>query len=748
MPDRLKQALFLMFLVSGFSSLLYQVVWLRLAFASFGIITPVLSLVLSTFMLGLALGSWGAGAVVQGLTKRTGISAIVYYGLAELLIGISAFVVPRLFVLGEEVLLPTGAMDSINYLAFSALIVAGSILPFCICMGTTFPLMMAFVRERSPLESTSFSFLYLANVIGAMSGTALTALALVELFGFTQTLFIGAAGNFAVAMASIYLGFGSKAAGESPATKDEQPAAEEPVESVLAPAASRLISLILFTTGFAAMALEVVWTRAFTPVLKTQVYSFASLLFTYLLATWIGSYWYRRHLASGRTLSTPNLLNLVALGALMQIILDDPRVLRQPGLVLVSPLVVLISIVPFCSLLGYLTPKLIDEFSGGRPRLAGRAYAINVLGSILGPLCASYLLLPTIGVKWSSVALAASLLLLALSARSVFAVRSQWLARVSLVIAVACLAVSAGYSTSYEELYAGRGGIVRRDHTATVISHVTDTGAKGLLVNGKEITGTTPTTKIMAHLPLACLEEQPESALVICFGMGTTYRSLMSWGISATAVELVPSVRDAFGYYFDDSEQILSETRGQIVIDDGRRFLKRTDQQFDVITLDPPPPPEAAGSSLLYSEQFYELVKQRLKEGGILQQWFPGGDLSSFNAIVRALKNSFPHVLALRAHDGWGVHFLASKQPISLPSVETMLERLPPTAQADLVEWNPQRSAKEMVRATLDPEHVVLVDDILNGAPDTSITDDHPFNEYYALRRLWQYFAGTYQIVL
>jgi spermidine synthase len=148
---------------------------------------------------------------------------------------------------------------------------------------------------------------------------------------------------------------------------------------------------------------------------------------------------------------------------------------------------------------------------------------------------------------------------------------------------------------------------------------------KRLLVNGIGITRLTPITKVMAHLPLAFLQNKPVSSLVICFGMGTTYRSLLSWNIEATAVELVPSVVDAFAYYFDDADLILNNPMGKIVIDDGRRFLMRTSETFDVITIDPPPPVEAAGSSLLYSEEFYDLVKLHLNEGGILQQWFPYG---------------------------------------------------------------------------------------------------------------------------
>src|SRR3974377_1705637 len=113
----LKQPLlFFLFFLSGFCSLVYQMVWTRLAFAAFGIITPVLSVVLSVFMLGLAIGSWGAGRWIGSWVKRAGISAIAFYAAAESIIGLGAFVVPRLFALGERTLLTTGQTDSAEYL--------------------------------------------------------------------------------------------------------------------------------------------------------------------------------------------------------------------------------------------------------------------------------------------------------------------------------------------------------------------------------------------------------------------------------------------------------------------------------------------------------------------------------------------------------------------------------------------------------------------------------------------------------
>jgi spermidine synthase len=116
--------------------------------------------------------------------------------------------------------------------------------------------------------------------------------------------------------------------------------------------------------------------------------------------------------------------------------------------------------------------------------------------------------------------------------------------------------------------------------------------------------------------------------------------------IDTTAVELVPTVPRLFWYFHQNAPQILSSPSAHVEIDDGRRFLERIPQQYHVITIDPPPPIESAGSSLLYSKEFYATIKQRLKAGGILQQWLPSGDKEVHTAIARALRESFPYVRA------------------------------------------------------------------------------------------------------
>ena len=160
---------------------------------------------------------------------------------------------------------------------------------------------------------------------------------------------------------------------------------------------------------------------------------------------------------------------------------------------------------------------------------------------------------------------------------------------------------------------------------------------KRLYVNGITMTKLTSICKFMADLPLACRETKPTTALVICFGMGTTYRTLMSWNVDVTAVELVPSVRDSFAYFHSDADSVLSRANGRIVIDDGRRFLNRTKELYDVIVIDPPPPVQAAGSSLLYSTDFYRVLRQHLKPDGVLQTWYPDPNGPTLAAVARSL---------------------------------------------------------------------------------------------------------------
>src|SRR5208282_5656959 len=93
-PDGAMRWYFGFFFVSGFCSILYELVWLRLAMAQFSVTTALVSIVLSVFMIGLGLGSWGAGRYIRSRSAGSGTPALRFYAFTELLIGLAAILVP------------------------------------------------------------------------------------------------------------------------------------------------------------------------------------------------------------------------------------------------------------------------------------------------------------------------------------------------------------------------------------------------------------------------------------------------------------------------------------------------------------------------------------------------------------------------------------------------------------------------------------------------------------------------------
>ena len=724
------RAVFVFFLISGFCSIFYELVWLRLSMAQFGVTTALVSIVLSTFMAGLGLGSWVSGYLVLRFGSEMRTPALRLYALTELLIGISAILVPYELSLGGRLFTNWTLSSSLTYYLVAGLWVALTIVPWSACMGATIPVAMFSIRRVFADDPRSFSYLYLANVLGAIAGSVVP-LFFIELLGFHGALQIGAALNLLLALSAFALSLSKSAKEQTIAAEQSVPAQTSSFSSDQRPL------VLLFLSGLTSMGMEVVWIRLLTPYVGTVVYAFARILCVYLLATFLGSIVYRR-LSRNRTLTPTMIWAVLGVASLL------PLVTAAPELQMGRTLRVLLSLGPCSAILGFVTPLLVDRWSGGDPNRAGRAYAVNVVGCILGPLLSGFFLLPWIGERWALLALSASWFLLALY--------PAWLARDrearqglrwKQALGLASLAVGAALATTSKD-YAARfpHHEVRRDNTATIIA--TGEGMdKHLLVNGMGITELTPETKIMAHMPLALLDHQPHNALVICFGMGTTFRSLLSWAIPTTGVELVPSVPKEFGYFHADGPQRLQSPLAHMVIDDGRRYLARTTEQFDVITLDPPPPVEAAGSSMLYSREFYSAVRRRLAPGGILQTWLPAGDATDRAAVAKALKESFPYVRVFFALDHGrdrsvlydGEHFVASMQPIPNWTPEELVSHMPKSAIADMMEWGPQTTPEKQFAVVLDGE--IPIDQMIAQAPNAPpLQDDRPVNEYYVLRQM------------
>jgi len=268
----------------------------------------------------------------------------------------------------------------------------------------------------------------------------------------------------------------------------------------------------------------------------------------------------------------------------------------------------------------------------------------------------------------------------------------------------------------------------------SVLKHRSNPRNDMLLVNGMGMTVKVTDTKMMAHFPML-LHPDPENTLVICLGMGTTFRSAISYKKKVTVVELVKEVVEALDYFYEDAPACKAYAGGKIVVNDGRNFLKLTRDKFDVITIDPPPPIDAAGVNNLYSREFIELARDRLNKGGIMAHWmpFPGtgsgvDDTETLEILVRTFSRVFPYVYLHRSFNGIGIHVLGSMDPIVIlpEAIRTRLSLK--TIADDINEWD------QPSLTWLSTEWMVSTPEFTAKSGIT--TDDEPYLEFYLLRTL------------
>ena len=227
-------------------------------------------------------------------------------------------------------------------------------------------------------------------------------------------------------------------------------------------------------------------------------------------------------------------------------------------------------------------------------------YGWNTVGCIAGSLGAGFVLIPWLGASYSGallsgISLAIGLMLLAASPRGLLkeAGIGDWV----LVAVVGLLTATAG--DPYYRLIRGRaeritnGALDLNRHieeptgTTTAFGTRGESRSKHLWINGYGMTSLTPVTKLMAHLPI-WLADQPRDALVICFGMGTSFRSSSRHdGLNVRVVELVPGVPECFDFFHADAAQVLKRPGLEVVIDDGRNYLLMHPETYDAITIDP-----------------------------------------------------------------------------------------------------------------------------------------------------------------
>lgn len=481
--SQLMKFFFGFFFLSGFCSLVYQVVWLRVAMASFGVTTPLVSIVLSIFMAGLAFGSWAGGRLTRSFEQRPFEFFISCYGTIELIIGISGLVVAPLLLAGRTLLSDHGASwGSPSFYIASAAWVGLVMLPFCTCMGATFPVAMAGIRSGFRVKSsTSFSYLYLANVLGAMAGVIGSAFLFIEILGFFKTLLVAAALNAGVAATAFVLAFVRRES-SGDFVMCPSSATNVTVWDVKDSGTRIIVPLLLFISGLASLGMEVVWIRQFIPIVGPVVYSFATILLVYLAATAFGArvyrIWLKSKIAKAEHFASGVATVLAAGCALLPLLTTDPRVSAHVN----GGVLILLGVGPFCAAAGFMTPMLVDWLSQGNPNRAGKAYAVNAMGCILGPLLAAFVLLPALGERWTLLVLALPFFgfgvwRLTIDAADTFGLILRAALAAVLVVSVLLITLTRDYETFFPEAR------MLRDHTATSIAKGQGMG-RMLLVNG------------------------------------------------------------------------------------------------------------------------------------------------------------------------------------------------------------------------------------------------------------------------
>ena len=219
-----------------------------------------------------------------------------------------------------------------------------------------------------------------------------------------------------------------------------------------------------------------------------------------------------------------------------------------------------------------------------------------------------------------------------------------------------------------------------------------------LWVNGTSMTLITVDTKLMPILPLM-LRPESKKGLVIAFGMGTAFRSALTAGVKADAVELVPSVPDMFHWFYADADQVLANPNGHVIVADGRNHVELTGDTYDFVVVDPPPPIESAGVSVISSLEFYQAAKARLNPDGVMVQWVPYGQtMEEFLAHVRTYLQVFPNVRVIAGAGGYGFYMIGSDGSVDLdpammaaalerPGVLEDLNSAPDSQQRSVDDW-------------------------------------------------------------
>jgi spermidine synthase len=665
--------------LSGIGALIFETLWLRLSGLAFGNSIWAAALILSSFMAGLALGN-----ALAASSRISRWRPLHFYAVLELVVAFfGCTIVFGLPILGD--LMRPVWQTLWNYQP--TLLGLRFVVSFLIlllpttAMGLTLPVIIEDPLLRETEFGRAIGLLYGSNTLGAMTGAVLGEAFLIRAFGLYGTSLAAAcAVCIAATMALLVTRFGVRRHVRAFESGDMSPQSKFPLRLGVDYRPPWRLLLVSFGTGLIFLALEVIWFRFLRLYVASSPTVFAIMLAVVLAGIGIGG------LLAGaifRLSARPNLLPVLLLAAAILVLLSY---LFFPGELIPAPtgvfdlrwwqiaVLCLALMFPVALVSGILFPSITAEVQarvGDRMNSTGVATLLNTAGAAIGPLVASFLLLPTLGYQTSLICCTAGYALLSILVTQ----RAAWSLRkpAGMVFLALWTVVVVGFvffpyrradahfehaSRPYEMEGQGHGlaHVVKRIEGTSDTWQLLRRDLFGepyyyrLLTDAFSMSATSPRNqrymRLFAYLPLA-FHPGAKDVLLLCYGCGVTADAFTRKS-NLERIDVADISKEVFAladfYSGINYSNPLHDSRVHAIVQDGRFFLQASPRQYDIISGEPPPP-KVAGAVNLYTQEFFLLMRNRLTENGIATFWLPINQLKveETKAILRAFHNAFPN---------------------------------------------------------------------------------------------------------
>ena len=638
-PRRFLPALLLLFVGSGCAALIYEVVWFQLLQLVIGSSAISMGVLLGTFMGGMCLGSF----LLPRFVGR-GHHPLRVYAYLELGIALCGLLILFGMPLLNSVYVTVSGGAGILGIVMRGIAAAIILLPPTLLMGATLPAMSRWV-ESTPEGVSWLGFFYGGNIGGGVLGSLLAGFYLLRVYDLVVATFVAIALNVAVALIGLAIAKAAPTVETLPSDRDEK--------APKAVSAGWAIYVAIALSGATALSSEVIWARLLSLLFGGTVYTFSLILAVFLLGLGIGS---SAGSAIGRGSANPRALFGWCQMFLCAAIAWSAYMLTQS--MPYWPINPSIStdvwfnfqldfvrcmwvVLPGSILWGASFPLALASLAsrGQDPaRLVGGVYAANTVGAIVGALGASVLLGLWLGSQHITQVLIllsalSGLLVLSTGGSEEPAGRFQFAGTVTIVVAAAIAGLLSRSVQPIPGIFAAYGRYTAtRVGQADVIymgegwnATVAVTRLQGNVLNyhnaGKVQASSEPQDmrlqRMLGHLT-TLIPKNPKKVVVIGCGAGVTAGavSIDPAVEHQTIAEIEPLVPQVVAKYFGDHNfRVVDNPKVHIRIDDARHYLLTTDEKFDAITSDPLDP-WVKGAAMLYTEEFFELVKSKLNPGG------------------------------------------------------------------------------------------------------------------------------------